>query len=172
MGNIEVMRRGDLQMTSAGTGIRHSEKCHGPTQAHFIQVWATPNESNLSPKYYTRFAFSFPQLFLSGHRLTKPRISVQLGISLMKTRRTNGRMSSHRLSRTARRSSMSATLAALPRSTPHSTSLPPSSLPPLPSLTPLSAPTFMPTSSRGPATTLVPLLVLRSRLPSAATRSS
>lgn len=54
MGNTEVMKRGDLQMTSAGTGIRHSEKCHGPKQVHFLQIWATPNESNLTPKYYTR----------------------------------------------------------------------------------------------------------------------
>ena len=171
MGNIEVMRRGDLQMTSAGTGIRHSEKCHGPTQAHFIQVWATPNESNLSPKYYTRFTFSFPQS-LSGHRLTKPRILIQLDISLMKTRRTNGRMSSHRLSRTARRSSMSVTPAALPRSTLRLTPSQPSSLPPRPSPTPLSAPTFMSTSSKGPVTTLVPPLALRSRLTSAVTQSN
>jgi hypothetical protein len=62
MGNTEVLQRGDLQMTSAGTGIRHSEKCHGPNQVHFLQIWASPNESNLSPKYYTRsvFSFSFP----------------------------------------------------------------------------------------------------------------
>jgi len=54
MSNTEVLRRGDLQMTSAGTGIRHSEKCHGPEQVHFLQIWATPNESKLEPKYYTR----------------------------------------------------------------------------------------------------------------------
>jgi len=54
MGNTEVLRRGDLQMTSTGTGIRHSEKCHGSKQVHFLQVWAIPNEPNLSPKYYTR----------------------------------------------------------------------------------------------------------------------
>ena len=59
MGNTEVMRRGDLQMTSAGTGIKHSEKCHGPKQVHFLQVWASPNEPNLSPKYYTRFELPF-----------------------------------------------------------------------------------------------------------------
>lgn len=58
MGNTEILQRGDLQMTSAGTGIRHSEKCHGPKQAHFLQIWAKPNESNLTPKYYTRFVFS------------------------------------------------------------------------------------------------------------------
>jgi len=54
MGNTEVLQRGDLQMTSAGTGIRHSEKCHGPKQVHFLQIWAKPNASNLPPKYYTR----------------------------------------------------------------------------------------------------------------------
>jgi len=59
MGNTEVLRRGDIQMTSAGTGIRHSEKCHGPKQVHFLQIWASPNESNLPPKYYTRSASSF-----------------------------------------------------------------------------------------------------------------
>jgi len=64
MGNTEVLERGDIQMTSAGTGIRHSEKCHGPKQVHFLQIWATPNESNLPPKYYTRSVSSFPFLVL------------------------------------------------------------------------------------------------------------
>lgn len=54
MGNTEVLKRGDIQMTSAGTGIRHSEKCYGPNQVHFLQIWASPNESKLTPKYYTR----------------------------------------------------------------------------------------------------------------------
>lgn len=54
MGNTEVLKRGDLQMTSAGTGIKHSEKCYGPKQVHFLQIWAMPNESRLTPKYYTR----------------------------------------------------------------------------------------------------------------------
>ena len=59
MGNTEVLRRGDIQMTSAGTGIRHSEKCHGPKPVHFLQIWASPNESNLPPKYYTRSVFFY-----------------------------------------------------------------------------------------------------------------
>lgn len=78
MGNSEVLQRGDLQMTSAGTGIRHSEKCHGPKQVHFLQIWAKPNESNLSPKYYTRWVFPYfphpiPAIHLIGHRLISPR---------------------------------------------------------------------------------------------------
>lgn len=55
MGNKEVLRRGDLQMTSAGTGIRHSEKAHGKEQVHFLQIWALPSKSNLSPQYFTRY---------------------------------------------------------------------------------------------------------------------
>ncbi|EMD39196.1 hypothetical protein CERSUDRAFT_152230 [Gelatoporia subvermispora B] len=54
MGNLEVLKRGDLQMTSAGTGIRHSEKCHGPNQVHFLQIWSVPSTRGLPPKYFTR----------------------------------------------------------------------------------------------------------------------
>jgi len=54
MGNLEILKRGDLQMTSAGTGIRHSEKCHGPKQVHFLQIWSLPSTHGLQPKYFTR----------------------------------------------------------------------------------------------------------------------
>lgn len=56
MGNVEVLRRGDIQHTSAGTGIRHSEynKPGATTPVHFIQIWAMPNTQNLEPKYFAR----------------------------------------------------------------------------------------------------------------------
>jgi len=54
MGNVEVLKRGDIQMTSAGTGISHSEKAHGNKQVHFIQIWSVPSVSGLSPTYFTR----------------------------------------------------------------------------------------------------------------------
>ncbi|KAG6918179.1 hypothetical protein DXG01_016164 [Tephrocybe rancida] len=54
MGNTEVLKRGDLQMTSAGTGISHSEKAHGSAEVHFLQIWSLPDTSRLTPKYYTR----------------------------------------------------------------------------------------------------------------------
>jgi len=54
MGNTEILRRGDLQLTSAGTGISHSEKAHGPNEVHFLQIWSLPSTSNLQPKYFTR----------------------------------------------------------------------------------------------------------------------
>ena len=54
MGNTEMIKRGDVQLTSAGTGIRHSEHAHGQNEAHVIQIWCHPYEPNLTPKYYTR----------------------------------------------------------------------------------------------------------------------
>lgn len=54
MSNVEVMKRGDVQLTSAGTGIRHSEKTDGDNQVHFLQIWSVPNKRGLTPKYYHR----------------------------------------------------------------------------------------------------------------------
>jgi hypothetical protein len=58
LGNLETLRRGDVQFTSAGTGIRHSEyNRHDSTDNHFLQIWAKPDTARLTPAYYTR---SFP----------------------------------------------------------------------------------------------------------------
>jgi redox-sensitive bicupin YhaK (pirin superfamily) len=54
MGNVEILKRGDLQLTSAGTGIRHSEHAHGPAPVHFLQIWSVPAKSGLQPRYFTR----------------------------------------------------------------------------------------------------------------------
>jgi len=54
LGNVEVLKRGDIQLTSAGTGISHSEKTHGEKQVHFLQIWSVPSVSKLTPAYFTR----------------------------------------------------------------------------------------------------------------------
>ena len=52
MGNASVIRTGDVQIMSAGTGIRHSEFNHSATDAvHFFQVWIFPDERDLTPRY-------------------------------------------------------------------------------------------------------------------------
>jgi redox-sensitive bicupin YhaK (pirin superfamily) len=63
MGNIEIMKRGDVQLTSAGTGINHSEKTHGTKQVHFLQIWSVPSKSRLEPKYFTRYFVSSSSCF-------------------------------------------------------------------------------------------------------------
>jgi len=54
MGNTEILKRGDIQLTSAGTGISHSEETFGNKTVHFLQIWSKPSVSRLSPKYFTR----------------------------------------------------------------------------------------------------------------------
>ncbi|KAF5372208.1 hypothetical protein D9758_005112 [Tetrapyrgos nigripes] len=55
MGNTEILSRGHVQLTSAGTGISHSEKAHGTKPVHFLQIWSIPSTPRLTPKYFTRF---------------------------------------------------------------------------------------------------------------------
>ena len=55
MGNLENLRRGEVQFTSAGTGIRHSEYCRNEDEdVHFLQIWAKPDVGGLKPSYKTR----------------------------------------------------------------------------------------------------------------------
>lgn len=55
MGNLETLKRGDVQFTSAGTGIRHSEyNRNKTTDNHFIQIWSHANVAGLTPSYKTR----------------------------------------------------------------------------------------------------------------------
>jgi redox-sensitive bicupin YhaK (pirin superfamily) len=52
MGNGGVIRPGDLQRMSAGSGIKHSEYNHSATQAcHLLQIWFLPAERNITPGY-------------------------------------------------------------------------------------------------------------------------
>ncbi|KAF2708639.1 RmlC-like cupin [Pleomassaria siparia CBS 279.74] len=55
MGNLENLRRGEVQFTSAGTGIRHSEyNRNTDEEVHFLQIWAKPNVRGLKPHYETK----------------------------------------------------------------------------------------------------------------------
>lgn len=55
MGNTEIIHRGEIQFTSAGTGIQHSEyNVNKLNWVHFIQIWVKPNQSMLKPSYTTK----------------------------------------------------------------------------------------------------------------------
>jgi redox-sensitive bicupin YhaK (pirin superfamily) len=58
MGHAAVMRAGEVQRISTGTGIAHSEFNNSPADpVHFLQIWLVPSRMGLAPEYtQTSFA--------------------------------------------------------------------------------------------------------------------
>jgi quercetin 2,3-dioxygenase len=51
-GNEGIIRKGDVQIMSAGTGLRHSEYNSSATEtAKFLQIWVFPKFKNIKPAY-------------------------------------------------------------------------------------------------------------------------
>lgn len=52
MGNTGIIKRGDIQVMSAGSGIQHSEYNHSQNNVtEFLQIWVFPNKRNVEPRY-------------------------------------------------------------------------------------------------------------------------
>jgi redox-sensitive bicupin YhaK (pirin superfamily) len=52
MGNGTVIRAGEVQRMTAGTGVQHSEFNHSPEEElHLLQIWIFPEAKNLEPGY-------------------------------------------------------------------------------------------------------------------------
>tara|TARA_Y100000815_G_scaffold40548_2_gene33361 strand:+ start:1361 stop:2212 length:852 start_codon:yes stop_codon:yes gene_type:complete len=52
MGNTAVIKKGDIQVMSAGTGISHSEYNRNKDKlTKFLQMWVFPNKRNVAPRY-------------------------------------------------------------------------------------------------------------------------
>ena len=59
MGNGSVIRPGEVQRMSAGTGVTHSERNpSGEAPVHFLQIWILPEEQGIRPGYEQR---AFPE---------------------------------------------------------------------------------------------------------------
>ncbi|MVN75672.1 pirin family protein [Hymenobacter sp. HMF4947] len=61
LGHRAVIRAGEVQVMSAGTGISHSEKNHSPHDpVHFLQIWLTTNQPDATPRYEQQAIASLP----------------------------------------------------------------------------------------------------------------
>jgi hypothetical protein len=55
MGHIEVLRPGEIQIMSAGSGLRHSEYNHSKTElVNLLQIWVFPGVKDIEPRYDQR----------------------------------------------------------------------------------------------------------------------
>ncbi|QJP35298.1 pirin family protein [Nonlabens sp. Ci31] len=51
-GRKAIIKNGDIQVMSAGTGITHSEKNASQKEdVKFLQIWVIPNQQNVTPRY-------------------------------------------------------------------------------------------------------------------------
>lgn len=62
LGNDGITAAGDVQVMSAGTGIRHSEFSHKSEDTLLYQIWIIPNKKGVAPRWETK---TFPKNFTS-----------------------------------------------------------------------------------------------------------
>ncbi|MEM9370173.1 MAG: pirin family protein [Pseudomonadota bacterium] len=102
MGKSAVIRPGDVQRMSAGTGVRHSEYNASETKpVHFLQIWVIPERDGLPPSYEQK---SFPMaertggLKLLGSRTGRDgSITIQRDVDLYGSNLSDGDSLSHML---------------------------------------------------------------------------
>ncbi|ADO72483.1 pirin family protein [Stigmatella aurantiaca] len=55
MGSVGVLRAGEMQRMTAGTGVLHSEVNREDEEVHFLQIWVLPERKGLKPDYEQKF---------------------------------------------------------------------------------------------------------------------
>ena len=102
IGTGSVIRPGDVQRMSAGTGIRHSEfNASKEEPVHFLQIWIIPERRGIAPSYEQK-TFSAPektgQLRLVGSRNGRDgSVTIHQDVDLYATLLENGQTVTHTL---------------------------------------------------------------------------
>lgn len=102
LGNGTVIRPGDVQRMSAGTGVTHSEFNHSESEpVHFLQIWILPETAGLEPSYEQIHVADHEKqgrlrLIASGRNLQGV-VRVHQDVDLYATRLSRGEAVEHRL---------------------------------------------------------------------------
>lgn len=103
LGTGSIIRPGDVQRMSAGSGVRHSEFNHSKTEpVHFLQIWIIPESRELSPSYEQK-TFSTDER-RGGLRLIGSRdgrdgsVTIHRDVDLYATVLSSGQTVTHKLS--------------------------------------------------------------------------
>jgi quercetin 2,3-dioxygenase len=99
MGSGAVIRPGELQHMSAGTGVMHSEFNPSPNNpTHLLQIWILPERKNLKPEY-KQLAFSDKELRGKFHLVAGPEapVTIHQDANLYIARLDKGASASHSL---------------------------------------------------------------------------
>jgi len=97
MGSGAVIRPGELQHMTAGTGVMHSEFNPSPNKpTHLLQIWILPERKNLKPQY-EQLAFSDEELRGKFHLVAGPEapVTIHQDAKLYIARLENGAKANH-----------------------------------------------------------------------------
>ncbi len=95
LGTGSVIRPGEVQRMTAGTGVRHSEFNPSPDdEAHFLQIWIEPRQTGLPPSYEQR-AFAFDEMRNRWRLVASPdgkdgSLTVHQDVALLRSQLTRG----------------------------------------------------------------------------------
>lgn len=72
LGNTTIIKSGDIQVMSAGTGVTHSEyNKNKDREVKFLQIWVIPNQQNVQPRY-DQIILKEDQLYNQLHQILSP----------------------------------------------------------------------------------------------------
>lgn len=102
IGTGSVIRPGDVQRMSAGTGIMHSEYNHSDTEpVHFLQIWILPAQRGIKPSYeqktFTQEEKSGTLRLVGSGNGREGSITIHQDVDLYATLLKDGEEVSHRL---------------------------------------------------------------------------